>query len=67
MGVKVSDERKAELLAEAEGIVEQNPDITAKMGRAAALAYAYSGLLEIARCGHLPYREFIACAAEDEE
>lgn len=67
MGVKVSDERKAELLAEAEAIVEQHPNIATRIGRDAALAFAYSNRLDIARCGHLPYRAFIECVIEDDE
>lgn len=67
IGVAVSAERKAELLAEAEAIVEQNPHIAARIGRDNALAFAYFNRLDEARCGHLPYREFIECVCEDDE
>ena len=67
LGRPVSEEQRMAFVQEAERMATTHPRVVEHFGLELTIGLSYTGLLDTARCGHLPYGEFIRCICEEDE
>ena len=67
LGRPVSEEQRMAFVQKAERMAAASPTVVEHFGLELTIGLYYTGLLDKARCGHLPCGEFIRCIFEEEE